>query len=180
MSAAVARHTGLPFVPQPAPHELLGSWLLRVAQLYGLGLATLLSRLGARPTGEPRIPHWFAISGASIILDALSTATRLPRADLEAMAPTTCRIRWPEELGACARCVADATDTGQPITWNRNWMHPLATVCGIHGTWLTPAATRMLASVRHAGDFGGVVRHLKAAQAVLDREHPGAGDALWL
>jgi hypothetical protein len=27
MNTAAARHTGLPFVPQPAPDELLGSWL---------------------------------------------------------------------------------------------------------------------------------------------------------
>ena len=47
MKATAAQHTGLPFVPQPAPDELLGSWLLRVAQLYGQGLTTLLSRLGA-------------------------------------------------------------------------------------------------------------------------------------
>ena len=159
MSAAAARHTGLPFVPQPASHELLGSWLLRNAQLYGLGLATLLSRLGARPAGDARVPHWFAICGSSVSLDALSTASRLSRDDLAAMAPSTCRPRWPEELGACASCLEHAADARQPITWNRNWMNPLATVCSIHGTWLTPAATRMLASVRHAGDFSGVVRH---------------------
>ena len=52
MSGTAGHHCGLPFVPQPAPHELLGSWLLRLAQLYGLGLTTLLSRLGARSTGE--------------------------------------------------------------------------------------------------------------------------------
>ena len=180
MSIVAARHTGLPFVPKPAPNELLGSWLLRVAQLYGLGLTTLLSRLGARPAGDAHLPHWFAIGGSAVSLDALSTATRLPRADLATMAPSTCRPRWPEELGACGSCLADATDAGQPITWNRSWMNPLATVCSIHGTWLNPVATRTLAGVRHAGDFGGVVRHLNAAQALLDREPPCAGDALWL
>ena len=87
MSVADAQHIGLPFVPQPAPDdELLGSWLMRVAQLYGLGLATLLSGLGARSSTADRTPHWFAISDTSINLDALSTATRLPRAELAAMA----------------------------------------------------------------------------------------------
>lgn len=180
MSTAAARQAGLPFVPKPAPGELLGSWLLRVAQLYGLGLTTLLSRLGARPAGDAPLPHWFAIDGSTVSMDALSAATRLPRADLATMVVSTCRPRWPEELGACERCLADAVGVGQPITWNRNWMTPLATVCSIHGTWLTPVATRTLASVRHAGDFGGVVRHLKAAQALLDREPPCADDALWL
>lgn len=90
MSAAAGHPAGLPFVPRPALNELLGSWLLRMAQLYGLGLATLLSRLGVRPSAVDRTPHWFALSGASINLDALSTATRLPRAQLAAMAPPAC------------------------------------------------------------------------------------------
>lgn len=81
----------------PGSLSLLGSWLLRVAQLYGLGLTTLLSRLGARPTGDAHVPHWFAIGGASISLDALSTASCLSRVDLAAMAPPSCRPRWPEE-----------------------------------------------------------------------------------
>jgi len=71
MKATAAQHGGLPFVPKPAPDELLGSWLLRVAQLYGLGLTTLLSRLGARPVGDARLPHWFAIDGNAINLEAL-------------------------------------------------------------------------------------------------------------
>ena len=112
MKAAAARHAGLPFVPQPASSELLGSWRLRFVQLYGLGLKTLLSRLGARPAGDAHLPHWFAIGGSTVSLDALSVATRLPRVDLAAMAPPSSRPRWPEELGACERCLADATKAG--------------------------------------------------------------------
>lgn len=179
MKATAARHAGLPF-PQPASGELLGSWLLRVAQLYGLGLTTLLNRLGARPAGDARLPHWFAIGGSTVSLDALSAATRLPRVDLAAMAQPSCRPRWPEELGACASCLADAAHAGQPIAWNRNWMNSLATVCSIHGTWLTPVATRALAGVRHAGDFASVMRHVAATQAVLDDVPAYASDALWL
>ena len=59
-------------------------------------------------------------------------------------------------------------------------MTPLATVCTIHGTWLTPVATRMLARVRHVEDFGDVVQHVASAQALLDCEPICAGDALWL
>ena len=180
MSGTAGRHSGLPFVPQPAPNELLGSWLLRLAQLYGLGLTTLLSRLGARSTGDARVPHWFAIGGSSVSLDAISTASRLSRADLEAMAPHTCRPRWPEELGACGSCLADAASAGRPIAWNRNWMNPLATVCSTHGIWLTPVATRILAGVRHAGDFAGVVQHVAAAQALLDEGPACVVNALWL
>ena len=180
MKAAAARHTGLPFVPQPAPDELLGSWLLRLAQLYGLGLATLLGRLGARPAGVARLPHWFAIGRSAVSLDALAAATRLPPADVVAMAPPSCRPRLPTEIGACMACLEQGAESGQPITWNRNWMSALATVCSIHGTWLTPVATRMLASVRHAENLGGVVRNLKAKQDLLDGVLADAGDAFCL
>ena len=152
------------------------SFLLRVAQLYGLGLATLLSRLGARPAGEARLPHWYAIDGSTVSLDALSAAVRFSRVDLAAMAPPGCRPRWPVELGACKRCLAEA---GQPVTWHRNWMSPLAAVCNIHGTWLTPVATRTLAGIRHAGDFGGVVQQLAVAPQ-RDDEPACVSDALWL
>jgi hypothetical protein len=59
-------------------------------------------------------------------------------------------------------------------------MNPLAPVCSIHGTWLTPVATRTLAGVRHAADFGGIVQQVAAAQAQLDDEPACAGDAQWL
>jgi hypothetical protein len=180
MSAAAARHTGLPFVPRPAPDELLGSWLLRLAQLYGQGLPTLLSRLGARPPGDAHLPHWFSIDSSTINLDALAAAARLPRVDLEAMASPRCRPRWPEELGACETCLADAMESGQPITWNRTWMNPLAVVCRVHGTWLTSVQTRTLARVRHAGDLGSVVRLIALAQALPNDETARASDALWL
>lgn len=180
MTGTAGHRCGLPFVPQPAPNELLGSWLLRLAQLYGLSLTTLLSRLGARSVGDVRVPHWFAIDGISVSLCAISSASHLSPSVLEAMAPHTCRPRWPEELGACRSCLADAASAGRPLAWNRNWMNPLATVCSTHGMWLTPVATRMLAGVRHAGDFGGVVQHVTAVHAVPDKGPAGVGDALWL
>lgn len=180
IGTSTAQLTGLPFVPQPAPDELLGSWLLRVAQLYGLGLATLMGRLGVRPSTDACTPHWFALSGVSINLDALSTATRLPQSHLAAMAPSACSPHWPEELGACARCLAHAGEAGEPISWSRSWMNPLATVCGIHGTWLTPVATRELARIRHAGDFGALHDAVVATPTLLDDGPALVADALWL
>ena len=59
-------------------------------------------------------------------------------------------------------------------------MNPLAIVCRTHGIWLTAVATRVLAGVRHAGDFGGLVQQLAAAQAWLDEGPAGVGNALWL
>lgn len=180
MSFGSAQHAGLPFVPQPAHDELLGSWLLRVAQLYGLGLATLLSRLGVRPGTADRMPHWFALCGASINLEALSTATRLPRAQIAALAPPACRPRWPEELGACELCLADEAEAGQPTTWRRGWMNPLVTVCSVHGAWLRPVPTRALNHIRHAGDFGSLLSPVAATQALADDGPDDASDALWL
>lgn len=180
MSAADARHGGLPFVPQPAHDELLGSWLLRVAQLYGLGLATFLSRLGVRPGTDDRMPHWFALCGASINLEALSTATRLPRAQIAAMASPACRPRWPEELSACEQCLADEAEAVQPITWRRGWMNPLVTVCSVHGAWLRPVPTRALNRIRHAGNIGSLLSPVAATQALAEDGPDGAADALWL
>lgn len=178
--SATAQHAGLPFVPQPAADELLGSWLLRIAQQYGLGLATLLGRLRVRPDDADGKPHWFALSGDSINLDALSMATRLPRAMLAAMAPPACRPRWPEELSACVRCLANAAEAGQPITWRRAWMSPLATVCSGHGVWLTPVPTRTLARVRHAEDFACLLGAVGETRARPEDGPDGAADALWL
>ena len=47
-------------------------------------------------------------------------------------------------------------------------MNPLATVCSICRAWLTPTATRSLASVRHAEDFGNLLGPVAAAQAMPD------------
>ena len=58
MNAAAGKHVGLPFVLPSAPEELLGSWLLRMAQLYGVDLAPLLSRLGMK--GGGRAKSWVA------------------------------------------------------------------------------------------------------------------------
>jgi len=44
-------------------------------------------------------------------------------------------------------------------------MNPLAVVCNVHGSWLTPVATRTLAGVRHAADFGGIAQQVAAAEA---------------
>ncbi|WP_436194482.1 TniQ family protein [Pseudorhodoferax sp. LjRoot39] len=180
MKATAARHTGLPFVPQPGPNELLGSWLLRLAQFYGLGLATLLGRLGALQIGVAHLPQWFSIDASTVSMDALSAATHLLRSDFATMTSSACRPGWPEELGACERCLTDATDAGEPLMWNRKWMSPLATVCSNHTIWLTPVATRTLACVRHAADFGGIVQQVAAAQAQLANEFACAGDAQWL
>ncbi|RCW63655.1 TniQ family protein [Pseudorhodoferax soli] len=180
MRTAATRHAGLPFVPQPRPDELLGSWLLRIAQLYGLSLTTLLVRLGTLQTGTAQLPHWFSIDASTVNMDALSAATHLPRSDLETMTPAACRPHWPEELGACERCLTEATHSGESLVWNRNWMSPWATVCNIHGTLLTPVATRRLIRVRCTETLGAAIQSAATAPKLLDEEPICASDALWL
>lgn len=58
-------------------------------------------------------------------------------------------------------------------------MSPLATVCDIHGTWLSPIATRTLAGIRHAGDIAIVIQHAVVAQRPA-AEAAYAGDVLSL
>ena len=179
MKAAALRHTGLPFVPQQLSDELLGSWLLRVAQLYGLGWKTLLSQLDAHQASIAHLPHWFAIDGSTVSLDALAAATRQSQVDLNGGAPHRCRPHWPQELGACVTCLAAAAVAGQPITWNRNRMSLPATMCNIHTTWLTLVAMRALAGIHHAGDLDRLVEQLAVAQRP-DGEPAAASDAMWL
>jgi hypothetical protein len=83
-------HPGLPFVPRRSHDELLGAWLLRVAQTYGLGLREFLARLDAGPHPGIRSPHWFTLNCSSLNFDALAAALRISRAELTAMA------RWPQ------------------------------------------------------------------------------------
>ena len=180
MRADAIHHPGLPIVPAPARDELLGAWLLRIAQPYGLGMATLLTRLAAQAKGSSRAPRWFNINGADLNLNALSTALHVKPANLAAMAPIRCRPHWPQELGLCRYCLEEAASAGQPATWYRRWMHPLATVCGIHRVWLTPVATRAMTRVDRADDLASLVSRLRWAQEPPSDELAPIDDAQWL
>jgi hypothetical protein len=140
----------------------------------------MLDRLGALQTGAAQLHHWFDIDASIVSMEALSAATHLPRFDLAKMTPSACRPHWPEELGACERCLTDATHAGEPLMWNRSWMGPWATVCGIHGTFLTPVATRRLTRLRHTETFGAAFEPAAPEPELLDEEAICASDALWL
>ena len=59
MLGAIPRRPGLPYVPSAMTDELLGAWLLRIAELYGLSLRMLLARLDALKMPGPLRPPWF-------------------------------------------------------------------------------------------------------------------------
>lgn len=167
--------SGLPVVLPPAKDEVLGSWLMRIAQFYGLSLTALLSRVGATRPGSGPLPHWFALRPSVLDMAALASALRVQSKRLRAMAPPQCRPHWPAELGMCTACLEDAAAAQQPLAWSLQWMHPLAVACTAHRGWLTPVATRDLVRVRSAGDLLSIRR--QAEHEAVDRED--IGDALW-
>lgn len=175
------RHRGgLPVVPRPAPGELLGAWLLRSAEVYGHSLPTLLNRLGIWKDPPGRSRHWYSMNATNLKFDELSCAVRLSVSELSAMAPATCAPYWPRELGVCYRCLVGAATLDRPCTWQRCWMHPLATVCETHNTWLDPIATATMRRFRSAVDFRGLCTRLKATVGPHPELPPGLEDALWL
>lgn len=181
MKSTSGLHPGLPHVPPPARDELLGAWLLRVAQPYGLGLPALMARLAPQRAPHTRVPRWFTLHGAHVDVASLASALRVSAARLVAMAPPACRPNWPSELGLCAQCLEQSALAGEPRTWKRSWMHPLATVCAVHRMWLTPVATAALRRIRHADELEHLAAHPPPADR-LDGAPPIAlvKDALWL
>src|SRR5450755_4044598 len=122
MHLAGQSHPGLPFVPQAVPGELLGAWLLRVAELYGVSLHALLTRLAVLPLQRRHALHWFELRRSNLEWPSLAAALRRPAAAISDMTAPRCRPRWPQELGCCAQCLAKAPLSGQAITWQRHWM----------------------------------------------------------
>ena len=173
-------HPGLPFVPVPTRDELLGAWLLRVAQTYGLGLREFLTRIGAGPLPGTRSPHWFTLNRSSLNFDALAAALRISHAELTAMAPGACHARLPQELGFCLPCLEKAVAARQPVTWNRRWIHPLYVACEIHGVWLTPISYHALTRIRHAAEFGALPSRVRSVAGPHRQQSTDVEEATWL
>jgi hypothetical protein len=176
-------HSGLPVVPHPQADELLGSWLLRVAQVYGLGLRELLDRLAAMPAGQQDIPRWFELHPRHLRLEHLAAALHRCVDSITPMTAPQCDPRWPVELGFCGRCLDEATAAGAPFPWLRRWMHPMSLACAKHCMWLEAVPTRRLRAVRGVGDLAGLSRSApKRSRSVLERQSQAAliKGALWL
>lgn len=107
--------TGLPVVLPPAKEEVLGSWLMRIAQFYGLSLNALLSRVGATSSTSGSLPHWFALCPSVLDMAPLASALRVQPRQLSTMAPPRCRPHWPTELGMCSACLEDAAVAQLPL-----------------------------------------------------------------
>ena len=169
-------NTGLPVVLPPVKEEVLGSWLMRIAQFYGLSLNALLSRVGATNPRSGSLPHWFALCPSALEIAPLASALRVQPRQLSTMAPPRCRPHWPTELGMCSACLEDAAVAQRPLAWSLRWMHPLAVTCQVHRRWLTPVTTRDLVRIRDTGDLLSI-RSLAEQAAAVDRDN--IGDALW-
>lgn len=168
--------TGLPVVLPPAKGEMLGSWLMRIAQFYGLSLTALLSRVGAASPRSGSLPHWIALRPSVLDLSPLASALRVQPRQLSTMAPPRCRPHWPTELGMCSACLEDAAVARQPLAWSLRWMHPLAVTCTVHRRWLKPVVTRDLVRIRSTVDLLTIQTPVEPADAD-DRDN--LGDALW-
>ena len=181
MIVAASRHSSLPFVPAPVPDELLGSWLLRVAEFYGLAMPTFLARIAAWQGPSARVPSWFTLQAESLCLERVTTALQVAPTKLAAMAPLKCRPHPPVELGFCWDCLERAVSSGQSFAWNRRWMHPLSTVCELHKTWLIPIEAAALRRVHRASDLEVLVRgQLRRRQHEPNATLAPIDDAAWL
>ncbi|CAJ0780676.1 TniQ family protein [Ralstonia chuxiongensis] len=181
MSLPWQRHPGLPVVPPAVVGELLGSWLLRVAQVYGMGLRELLVRLAAlRPANRVSVP-WYKLHQGHLAIDPLASALHRTAESVATMSAPLCDRRWPAELGYCGQCLDEAASVGAPSPWLRRWLHPLALACEKHRTWLEPVTTKHLREIRRVSDIAGLPRKT-AHWSALQRRRESAliAGALWL
>lgn len=135
---------GLPIVAPPQAGELLGSWLLRVAQEYGLTWTGLLVRVSAATPTLRGSPCWFDLQPRHVDLARLSVAVRRRIDEITAMMGPHCVPRWPTELGFCRHCLDETTASTTVGPWLRAWMHPMALACAKHRVWLEPVRTGRL------------------------------------
>lgn len=181
MSFAPQPHPGLPVVPHPAAGELLGSWLLRVAQVYGLDLRGLLAGLDAASPSTRISPPWYGLHLGHLRAEQLAIAMHRSIESIAAMAPPKCERRWPSEVGFCGQCLDEASTAGSQCLWLRHWMHPLALVCEKHRLWLDPVPIRRLRELRNVGELAQLPR--KAAnRSRLEHQRESAliDGASWL
>jgi hypothetical protein len=168
-------------VPHAAADELLGSWLLRVAQVYGLGLRELLVRLAAIPPTSRGSPPWYELSQAHVRVAQLAAALHRSVESIVAMAAPQCARRWPAELGFCGQCLEELTSAGSPPGWQRRWMHPMALACEKHRSWLEQITTSRLRQIRQASEIARLPRKNTEWSALERRRESLLIDgALWL
>ena len=168
--------TGLPVVLPPTKGEVLGSWLMRIAQFYGLSINSLLSWIGTKDPRPGPVPHWFALRPSVLDVAPLASALRVQPSQLGAMAPPRCRPHWPTELGMCRPCLEDAAASQRPLAWSLQWTHPLTVTCAVHRCWLTPVATRDLGRIRSTCELLSMRTVVEPADAV---DHDNIDNALW-
>ena len=174
-------HPGLPVVPHAVAGELLGSWLRRIAQFYGLSLREFLLRLAVVPQAKPGTVAWYELHHKHLAIDRLGAALHRSSESIIAMSSPHCDRRWPAELGFCRQCLDDATLIGTGPPWLRRWLHPLAVACEKHRTWLEPVTTRQLRKIRNISDVVDIPRALHPGAARQRRRELALIDgALWL
>lgn len=181
MTLAVRLQAGLPVVPRPVPGELLGSWLLRVAGFYGIGLDSLLVRLEAAPPTGRESRHWHRLHQRHLDMHKLALAVHQSADAVSAMSPVQCSRYWPAEVGFCGLCLQEQALSLGAVGWLRQWMHPMALACRRHQAWLQPVSIKRLAGITDASEFERLSRRSPRRLTLeLKRETEIIGSALWL
>jgi hypothetical protein len=156
----------LPVVPAPKRAELLGSWLLRIASIYGVSVPRLLIHLGINAPPMSTL-HWSRLPrfGARDV-NKLSSALHWPGSTIRRMQSRTGRTPQPVELGTCLACWRADLASGHSLCWRRHWVDPLALTCPQHRCWLSPICVTEVRRVRTVDDF------IELAQQAFDKQSP--------
>lgn len=138
----------LPVVPRARPGELLGAWLLRLAEFYAVPLTQLWAHMGIAQEKQARC-HWTRMPRLQHdILRRIADYVQRPIRSIALMQAGCIDTHRPAEFGYCRQCLAADTQYGRPIIWRRHWNNPFATTCPRHRHWLRPIATARLMAVK--------------------------------
>ena len=109
----------LPWAPRPFEGEALGSWVGRLAAVYGMTVDEFAAYAGLTVDLSGSGANWLAVPGISLgDRQRLSALCRLPVGDL----PAPCKADKPARLAYCHRCLyLNPLDVTAPY-WRASWL----------------------------------------------------------
>ena len=147
----------LPIVPPPADGEALGSWLARVAAVYGVSAPVLLEHLGVSGLGS-RNYGWVDLPFLNRAqLDILSVRLRRSVVELAMMNPSVWMPSPAGEFAFCRHCLAEDRAHSRPMYWRRQWLDAFAVSCLRHHTALHGISGKSLEKTRNCEDAAGLL-----------------------
>ena len=138
----------LPVVLRARPGELLGAWLLRLAEFYAVPLTHLWAHIRMAQEKQARC-HWTRMPRLTFdLLRRIANYVQRPIRSIAFMQGGCIDSHRPAEFGYCRRCLEADIRHCRPIYWRRHWNDPFATTCPRHRHWLHPVATARLMAIR--------------------------------